>query len=66
MIVLPTRRRLAIRRDEIYEHLQSIMQHASVHQVEDAMRRIHIVNLRLRTYFSRQSDPKPVFDNEDT
>ena len=66
MIVLPTRRRLISRRDDIYDHLQSIMQHASVHQVEEAMRRIHTINLLLRTYFKRQNEPMPVFDNEDT
>jgi hypothetical protein len=54
MILLPTRRRLERRRDTLYEHLLSIMQHASVHQVEDIMRQIHCINHKLKTYFTRE------------
>lgn len=54
MIILPTKRRLERRRDMLYEHLASIMQCASVHQVEDIMRKIHSMNLKLKTYFIRQ------------
>ena len=61
MIVLPTRKRLESRRDELYQRLLSSIDHASVHQVEDIMRRIHMINLKLITYFSR-NDPKEIFD----
>ncbi len=58
MIPLPTRRRLERRRDELYDRLLSILQHASVHQVEDIMRRVHIINIKLRTYFIQKENEK--------
>ena len=66
MILLPTRRRLERRRDTLYEHLLSIMQHASVHQVEDIMRQIHGINLKLKTYFQRElrHEPKEIFADD--
>lgn len=66
MIILPTRQRLIRRRDKLYAHLESIINCASIHQVEDILRQIHIINLRLRTYFKREREPEEVFnDNED-
>ena len=53
MIVLPTRRRLERRRDTLYKRLH-LLQNASVHEVEDIMRKIHGINLKLRTYFIRE------------
>lgn len=63
MIILPTRRRLERRRDQLYQHLESILQHASVEQVETIMRKIHLINLRLRTYFKRDNEPKEIFED---
>lgn len=63
MIILPTRRRLEQRRDELRVHLDSIIQHASVHQVESIMRRIHMINFKLRSYFKRDHEPEEIFDN---
>lgn len=65
MIILPTRRRLVRRRDALYEHLESIIQCASVHQVEDIMRQIHGINLKLRTYFIKEHEPKEIFADEE-
>ena len=67
MILLPTRRRLVRRRDALYEHLDSVLHSASVHQVEDIMRKIHSINLRLRTYFIRENErePKELFEEKD-
>lgn len=66
MILLPSSRRLERRRDALYEHLHAIMQHASVHQVEDIMRTIHGVNLKLKTYFERElkHEPKEIFPDD--
>ena len=66
MIILHTRRYLERRRDTLYEHLLSIMQHASVHQVEDIMRQIHGINLKLKTYFQRdlKHEPKEIFPDD--
>ncbi len=64
MILLPTRRRLERRRDALYEHLESILQCASVHQVEDIMRKIHGINSKLRTYFVKeQHEPQELFED---
>jgi hypothetical protein len=67
MIVLPTKRRLERRRDALHEKLDSILQCASVHQVEEIMRRIHAINLRLRTYFIRENERehKELFEDQD-
>ena len=65
MIILPTRQRLIKRRDALYDHLESIINCASVHQVEDVMRKIHNINLRLRTYFIREHEPKEIFNEEE-
>ena len=69
MIVLPTRRRLERRRDRLYQYLEIILHSASVHQVENIMRQIHSINLRLRTYFKSEiaRESKEIFidENED-
>ena len=66
MILLPTRRRLERRRDALYHHLQSILQHASIHQVENIMQQIHGINLKLKTYFQRElkHEPKEIFPDD--
>ena len=66
MILLPTRRRLERRRDALYQHLQSILQHASIHQVENIMQQIHGINLKLKTYFQRElkHEPKEIFPDD--
>jgi len=54
------------RRDALYDHLHDILDCASVHQVETIMRQIHGINLRLRTYFVRDHEPKELFaENEE-
>lgn len=53
MIVLPTRRRLERRRELLYQ--QILCSDASVIKVEQCMRRIHIINLKLLTYFHNES-----------
>lgn len=63
MIVLPTRRRLERRRDALYQHLQTILQHASVSQVEDIMRQIHGITLRLKSYF-KNAQQQNYLENE--
>ena len=65
MIVLPTRRKLIRRRDALYELLVANIQCASIRQIEDTMRMIHIINNKLRTYFIRENEPKEVFVEED-
>ncbi len=65
MILLPTRRRLERRREALYQSLQSILQHASIHQVENIMRQIHGINKRLKTYFVRDHEPEELFEAED-
>ena len=72
MIILPTRRRLERRRDALYKRLQ-ILQNASVHEVESIMRKIHCINIKLKTYFIREGhheatelfEDKDPFDAED-
>lgn len=59
MIELQTQRRLERRRDRLYAHIQSILHYASVVQVENVMRQIHCINLRLRTYFKGGIDHQP-------
>lgn len=64
MIPLPSRQRLIRRREKLYERLHAISQHASVHQIEDIMRGVHIINLKLRNYFQReQRDPQEIFND---
>ena len=69
MILLPTRQKLIRRRDALYEKLWSIIPCCSYQQVEEYMRRIHGINLKLRTYFIREHESKELFldkeDNED-
>jgi len=68
MIILPTRRRLERRRDKLYAHLESIINCASIHQIENITRQIHSINLKLRTYFKRDTiEPEELFidQNED-
>ena len=49
MIVLPARKRIIERRNKLYRHLFDIAHCASLQQVEDIMRRIHILNKKLLT-----------------
>lgn len=63
MILLPTRKRLEKRRDTLYQRLDSILGHANVHQVEGIMRKVHIINQKLLTYFKREHEPKEIFEN---
>lgn len=67
MIVLPTRRRLERRRDTLYKHLHAILHCASVNQVEEIMRNIHGINLKIKTYFIRDiyHEPEEFFENDD-
>jgi len=65
MILLPTRQRLIRRRDALYKRLESCIHIASVHQVEEIMRQIHGINLKLRTYFIKEHEPKEVFCDEE-
>ena len=67
MIILPTRRRLVRRRDALYRQLHAILHHASVSQVEDIMRKIHGINLKLKIYFNRegQHEPREIFEDEE-
>lgn len=67
MIILPTRRRLERRRDALYKYLDTIVTSASVHEVEDIMRKIHSINIKLRTYFIRegQNEATELFETED-
>lgn len=66
MIELPTRRRLERRRDALYQHLQLFLQRLSVNEVEDTMRKIHGINLKLKTYFSREGyEPEELFEDKD-
>ena len=65
MIILPTRQRLIRRRDALYQKLDSIVSCASVHQVEDILRSIHSINLKLRTYFVKKHEPKEIFEDKD-
>ena len=67
MILLPTRRRLERRRDALYKYLHKIVTSASVHEVEDIMRKIHCINLKLRTYFFRegQHEATELFEDKD-
>jgi hypothetical protein len=51
MIELPTKRRLERRRDRLYNHLLSVIHHATIIEVEDIMRKIHIINHKLYTCF---------------
>lgn len=67
MIILPTRRRLERRRDALYKQLHSILQCASVQQVEGIVRKIHSINLKLKTYFIRegQHEAEELFEDKD-
>jgi hypothetical protein len=67
MIELPTKRRLERRRDKLYNRLQSVLPHASIIEVEDIMRMIHIINHKLYTCFRGgiERETKELFDQED-
>lgn len=65
MIILPTRQRLIHRRDALYDKLNDMITLASVQQVEDILRKIHSINLKLKTYFVKSHEPKELFDDED-
>lgn len=64
MIVISSRRKLIRRRDALYEHLLSVVHHAPPQQVEDIMRKVHIINHRLVSYIVKENEPKEIF-NED-
>lgn len=66
MILLPTRRRLERRRNALYKRLQQL-QNTSVYEVEDIMRKIHIINSKIITYFIRdgQHETKELFEDKD-
>lgn len=62
MIELPTRRRLVRRRDRLYLRLWTILSCCTYQQVEEIMRQIHNINLRLRTYFNNgKPEPEELF-----
>lgn len=61
MIILPTRRNLIRKRDALYERLNADIGTVSVHQTEDIMRRINIINGKLQTYFLQAYEPKEIF-----
>ena len=67
MIILPTRRRLERRRDALYKYLDSIVRHATIHEVEDIMRKIHCIDFKLTTYFDRGDgyEATEIFDEKD-
>lgn len=65
MIILPTRQRLEKRREKLYTHLNSIISCSNRHQVENIMRQIHFINLRLRTYFKSAREPKEIFSEQE-
>ena len=53
------------RRDKLYVHLHHIIDCATVCQVEEVMRQIHGINLRLRTYFKPDREPQEYFNTEE-
>ena len=67
MILLPTRRRLERRRDALYNRLHAIITQASVTEVEDIMRKVHGINLKLKTYFTREGhhEAEELFEDKD-
>ena len=65
MIILPTRRRLERRRDALYKYLDSIVRHATIHEVEDIMRKIHMIDFKLTTYFDNGYEATEIFDEKD-
>ena len=64
MIQLPTRRRLIARRDALYDKVDAIIICGSVQQLEHVMRQIHNINLKLRSYFIREHEPKEIFEDK--
>ena len=65
MILLPTRRRLERRRDAFYRHLHATIKDASYHEVEDIMRKIHGINIKLKTYFIKEHEATEFFEDQD-
>ena len=65
MILLPTRRRLERRRDALYKTLHQVIHRASVHDVEELMRQIHGINIKLKTYFISEHEPEELFEDKD-
>ena len=50
--------------DDEYRRLHSILSVASIHQVECIMRKIHITNLKIKSYgFTPQKDTEELFDD---
>lgn len=65
MIELVTRRRIRGRRDAIYRFILDNIYTLSVTHLEHLMRRIHILNLKLKSYDScPQKEPEEVFKEE--
>jgi hypothetical protein len=62
MIILPSRNRLNRRASALYAKLLAAMQHASVSQVEDVMRRIHIINLKILNYGTQTKETVEIFE----
>lgn len=62
MIELQTRRRLRGRRDAIYAHILNDVSSLSLHHLEDLMRSIHILNMKIKSYATiPQKEPEEVF-----
>lgn len=56
MIPLPSKQKLIVRRKALYDKLDNIIQFCSIEQVEETMREIHRINMRIRTYFVRKKE----------
>lgn len=64
MIPLPTKKRLRRKVDEEYAHLHSIIGCCTVHQVEDSMRKIHGLLLKIKAYgFTPQKETTEIFED---
>ena len=65
MIELVTRRRISGRRDAVYKYILDNIHALSVTRLEHLMRRIHILNLKLKSYDTiPQKEPEEVFKEE--
>lgn len=59
MIELPTQRRLERRCERLYAYLNKILHKATIQEVENVMRQIHFINLKIRIYFKGSMDRQP-------
>ena len=65
MIELVTRKRLRRRRDAIYQHIISDIHSIQLHHLEELMRSIHILNLRIKSYDTiPQQEPEEIFQEK--